>query len=272
MLLITPYTPPNFLTPVGAWKMLKRLKKRGFPSVRNWRFVTLTINRDDYGSPEEAYYHGKQKLRNFIAQLRNDYAITRWCWKLEFHLPDTNGEMFPHWHLLIDYKRPIDVNDITQAWGLGRTQIKRVDGESFEYLFKYVAKSTDSLPDYILNLKQARFFQTSQKFFTGNGENEKQEPSLRLAATPSAKTKNGGSINSTIGERLQKWQKLAVARTEIISGVFRYSTLKLSSSWGHFRLNMCLTKFEHNVPEQILHIQSHKIQTSCPSLLACQPT
>ncbi|MDB6166301.1 MAG: hypothetical protein JWQ83_1441, partial [Lacunisphaera sp.] len=180
MLTLRPYVVPNFWTALGASAKLRQLERRGFPAnIRNWRFVTLTMDRVRYPDPSEAYEVGKRHLRQFLYELKKTYRFTRSCWKLEFHKADTerDDQKWPHWHLLIDYKRPIQYSDIDALWGKGRTEIKGVTDSGFKYLFKYVTKSVADLPEWITSRRSVRLFQMSKGFLPASGgANEKQMP------------------------------------------------------------------------------------------------
>src|SRR5690606_19870837 len=64
MIALYPYQPRSFLTVLGSLAAVRHLKKKGFPeNLRNWRFVTLTIDRSEYPDPAEAYDVGTRHLR-----------------------------------------------------------------------------------------------------------------------------------------------------------------------------------------------------------------
>lgn len=270
MIRLSPYIVPNFLTPMGAWAKMRALEKRGFPqNLRNWRFITLTMDRSRYPDPEQAYEVGKRHLRQFIYELRKEYSITRWCWKLELHKPDGEGRRFPHWHLLIDYKRPIAVEDVHTRWGKGRTEIQAVRNQGFDYLFKYVAKSVSDLPDWITNRTCLRLFQTSRNFFPASGVvDDESEASPRLSAEePGANTENDALKSETIGERLDRWTKLVVSRIQTSEGGIRHQLHVMKDSWGSLRAHVCSLKFTHNLSEQKMRINSYSIETTCLRML-----
>lgn len=297
MIALYPYCPPSFLTVLGSLAAVRRIKRRGFPeSLRNWRFVTLTIDRSEYPDPSEGYDLAKRHLRKFIYALRKKYAIRRWCWKLEFHERDERtGEVYPHWHLLLDYKRPIPCEEITALWGKGRTEIKGVTDSRFDYLFKYVAKSVDLLPDWVLSRRQIRMFQTSSGFFpAGCVARELETASPRPAAVlPGSDTQNGvrhcgdgiSSVfadreprqNDTIGERLTRWARSVVSRSgDPEEGKPRYRLhIAIDGSWGELLVTACHHKFLHQLGESQIKITKNKIEASClqffpPSLLLYQ--
>lgn len=266
---LRPYAAPSFLTPQGAWAKRRQLERKGFPTkLRGWRFVTLTVNRDDFGSGLEAFEAGRRHLRQFIYELRDKYEIERWCWKLEFHAPDEQGEIYPHWHLLIDHKARIDKDDIRERWRLGRTNIKAIAGESLDYIFKYAVKAVDQLPEWLLSMRTVRFFQTSPGFFpeksSADSERDKRlKPSPRQSPEgPEGETKIGRS--DTIGERIQKWSQLVVSRTINEAGEVRHALYRnFEESWGAFLGALALVKHSCGIPCSDLKIKSNVVTTSC---------
>lgn len=159
------YASETWFTAEGARLKLKRLQQAGMPDFKDWRFITLTMANHS-GNPFDAYVRGKDRLRRFLAQFRK--AIGRpfkWCWKLEFH-----DDGFAHWHLLLDYTKriPAEVLDrIEKWWTLGRVNVRRVMRRDIFYVFKYVAKGVDDVPDWVAHHKgRFRVFQASAGFYT----------------------------------------------------------------------------------------------------------
>ncbi len=162
-----PYASENWWTVAGARKKERRLRKAGLPSFKDWRFVTLTM-ADRTISALEAYIRGKDRIRRFLARLRAAFGRSfLWCWKLEFHHDD---EGYPHWHLLIDYRKRIPQEMLAVLelwWGLGRINVRRVKAQDIDYLFKYVAKAAEEVPEWVGTYKgRIRVFQTSRGFYT----------------------------------------------------------------------------------------------------------
>jgi hypothetical protein len=162
-----PYSSESWWTAGGARKKERRLRKAGLPDFANWRFLTLTI-ADRTVSPLQAYLLGKNRIRRFLARLRT--ALGRrflWCWKLEIHHDDGG---YPHWHLLVEYKQRIPEEmlfEIERWWGLGRINVKRVKATDIRYVFKYVAKGAEDIPEWVGRHKgRIRVFQTSKGFYT----------------------------------------------------------------------------------------------------------
>lgn len=155
----------SWFTCEGARLKARRLRARGIPDLKNWRFITLTVD-DRSASPLTVYLRGKEKLRRFTASWRECLGRkVEWLWKLELH-----EDGYPHWHMLIDYleKIPRDFFEEVQSWwGLGRINVRRVRRDSLHYIFKYICKGGQSIPDWVLDYKGViRCVQGSSGFFT----------------------------------------------------------------------------------------------------------
>ena len=275
-MLLYPYTPPSFLTPMGSLGKARQLKAKGFPeNLRNWRFLTLSINRDNYSCPFEAYEIGTRHLRQFIYDLRElGFNIPRYCWKLEFHKPDEDGEIWPHWHMLLDYKRPIPADLINGCWGKGRTEIKGVRDKGFDYMFKYMSKELDELPDWVLEMKRLRCFQSSVGFFppapqkisVSDGVEKIEDASPRESGDRCARdTQNNALRNQTIGERLERHQHTVVSRIQCDDLSYRH-TLHINPhpTWGALLVSVSRIKLSGKLDQNTLSItSSNRIETTC---------
>lgn len=275
---ISPYVVPGFWTELGALAKIRQLVRRGFPdNLRNWRFITLTLDPTRFPDPEAGYEAGKRSLRDFVWRLKRDYAIRRWCWKLEFHEPDEQGRVYPHWHLLVDYKRSIDCEEINRRWAKGRTEIKGVTDARFDYLFKYVTKAADNLPQWVLDRQQMRLFQTSIRFFPSpaGGESKEEKPSPRQAGDDLPSDTQNESIgkSDTIGERLQKWSKLVISRTTLDDGSTRHRLFRIKhDSWGALLVTFCHLRFAHGLADDVLKISRNKIESEITTWIpSCLP-
>jgi hypothetical protein len=50
------YSPPNWLTKSGVNKKRAAIERKGLPGFRNWRFITLTLDREQFeGCPLSGY-------------------------------------------------------------------------------------------------------------------------------------------------------------------------------------------------------------------------
>lgn len=277
---LRPYAPPSFWTTQGAWAKQRQLERKGFPTdLRNWRFVTLTVDPKEYPDPFMAWALGKRHLRQFVYLLKKKYGIRRWCWKLEFHEPDEDGRIYPHWHLLFDYKQRIDKDELAALWGKGRTQIKRVDGEGFEYLFKYAVKAIDCIPDWILRRTNVRLFQTSKGFFPPAPKkisaDDVEKQNERIASPrdgedgPVPETQNYRINTETIGERLERWSRYVVSRSISEEGGVIHRVMEMTcDSWGQLLVQLGRIKIRSRVPCSVLTVRENLIQTSCLSHLS----
>lgn len=278
MMEIRPYAPPSFWTTQGAWAKQRQLIQKGFPAIRNWRVLVLTFNRDEYPDPFIAWQVGKRHMRQFIYELKKVYPFTRWAWKMEFHEEDDEGRTYPHWHVLIEYTQRMDWEVIKELWGKGRTWVQRVDGQSFEYLFKYAVKAIDRIPDWILSRTIVRLFQTSKGFFpkkakTLSADNvEKQNTETAsprgTGAGPARETQNYDRHFETIGERLQRWSRYVVSRSTSDEGKVIHRVYEMTcDSWGQLLVRLGRIKIRSGIPSSDLHVTENCIQTSCLNLL-----
>ena len=180
-----PYSSESWWTAAGARKKERRLIRAGLPDFTNWRFLTLTMaNREIL--PQGAYAKGKERIRRFLAQIRK--ALGReflWCWKLEFHHDDCG---YPHWHLLIEYKQRIPqemFSEVERWWGLGRINVRRVKARDVRYVFKYVTKVAEDMPEWIGRHKgRIRVFQTSRGFYTQHQVRAKKQEEPKSHVEP----------------------------------------------------------------------------------------
>lgn len=167
-----PVRVESWFNEYGAARKRRRLERKGIPCMRDWRFTTLTI-ADRSLSPHDAYLKGKDRLRRFLAQVRELVGHQfRWFWKLEFH-----HDGYPHWHLAWEHTAKLTEGELTalgDCWGLGRVNTKRIRGDEMQYLFKYAAKSATSasgdlclgVPEWVLHAKKLiRVVQASRGFY-----------------------------------------------------------------------------------------------------------
>jgi hypothetical protein len=192
------YHRPSWFSPLGVRAKRKRIEAKGLPNFHNWRFITLTIDPDLFETPLAAYLAASDHMRRFLYACRTAdlwKKTAKWCWKLEFQ---RSG--WPHWHLLVEKRSKIDCEKIKELWGLGRTNVERVNERGFRYNFKYAFKATEvegdegnyqGAPDWFLDymgqksvavtlsdgtveevskpvtFARVRFWQTSRGFYTG---------------------------------------------------------------------------------------------------------
>lgn len=181
---------PNWVTPSGVYKKRRIIELLGTPEFKGRRFITLTLNPDQFGNcPVTGYEEGKAHLRRFLEAGRLAGLWDRkayWCWKLEFQ---KNG--WAHWHLIIDRTKKFtsdELSKIASIWSFGRVNVRRISNSKFGYQFKYAFKgvfqsdSEDSglcVPQWFLDhykpssagskpvsYARVRFWQASKGFYT----------------------------------------------------------------------------------------------------------
>ena len=159
-------------------------------------------------------------MRQFIYELRLKVGVKfGYAWKLEFH---ENG--YPHWHCLLLYKKKMPYSYVDDCWRLGRTNTQRVKSEEFEYLFKYVSKTVENIPDWVQDAQfPISFWQTS-------GFHDIQKTSPR----PDSSEK-GIRPFRTIRQKIHKWKRMVlVTKTAFSEPRKRYRILELNTSFSEF--------------------------------------
>jgi hypothetical protein len=215
-----PYVPASWFHPEGIHKVLKKLSPR-LPDVSGKLFLTFTLDPSLFRSSEEAFEKGRAKLRKVFYELRNgvvwegrEYKIDApYGIKVEFH---ENG--WAHFHAIFLTHRFLPGPLLTGMWGLGRTDVRRIDSKEFRYLLKYVTKEGD-LPDWILNRKRLRVFQSSKGFLKPAKD---AEDSSAAEKTADREPERRRRRRFTIGERLERWGRLAVIRNGILNRIVEF--------------------------------------------------
>lgn len=278
MVELTPYFVPNFWTERNAAAKRRQMKRRGMPELEGGRFITVTVKRTQERedgttyllSPEEAYELGKERLRRFIFRLKRKYRIRRWFWKMELHQPDEFGEQYAHWHFWFDYGGHIPGEELTQAWGLGRTDIRRVRRKEWDYLFKYMCKEAGELPEWLASKTKVRLFQTSMGFFpkseedfAGNDIDTADEmPSPRQLEDIDETQNDSNHQMDTIGERIVRWTRCIVARTQNLDGSYHHKLRVMeATNWGQLLAEFARIRFSCGIPAEECTITTNKITT-----------
>jgi hypothetical protein len=250
LVTITPHVPANWYSVEGAFKKFKLLEKKGLPSFKDWRFLTLTVDNDKFKSGKSAYEYIKPRLRFFIRRLKQylNSNDLQYCWKLEFQ---QNG--YPHWHLLINYKKIISVRDIYQIWANGYVDIKRIESKNLPYVFKYCAKSLDGLPHWFLEYNRPRVFQSSGLFVSSSdpdwsvSDNEDVEE---------VKLKTSASSPETLGDRLKRYKN----SVNIRKNGKTIKTVNVFCSFGTFLVSAFQYKFTKFINAYCIEIPNNQIQ------------
>lgn len=196
------YHGPNWFTERGVQLKRREIERKGLPVLKRCKFLTLTTDGHGLVDPVVAYEKGKDRMRRFLAKLREVIGPFAWAWKLELH-----DDGYPHWHLIIDYRKfipPDFLEMFTVWWGLGRVNVTGIKQKRFRYLFKYVSKMASGdcdeesgldLPSWVLDYQKRlkdgrmssgiRFWQTGGGFYTivKKGE-EKEEKPQRTSRVP----------------------------------------------------------------------------------------
>ncbi|MBN86216.1 MAG: hypothetical protein CL885_01700 [Dehalococcoidia bacterium] len=230
-LTVTAYEPSNWFTPSGAKKKLKELQNKGMPSLKHWHMITLTVDPLQFSDPQEAYEYIKPRLRKWVYLVRQHHNQKNnpYFWKLEFQ---QNG--WPHWHLCFYHGkgRKLDVDFIERTWKFGATNC-RYNKTDTDYLFKYVSKVGQELPNWVLHYPQSiRVFQSSnlfrleEKFAQVMAAISKMSPEyvrdylnktseeLDIITEFKEQEEPGSRRFYTIKEKLEKWRKQAVISWE----------------------------------------------------------
>ena len=93
---------------------------------------------------------------------------------------------------------------VSGLWGLGFVKVKRVKGNTWRYLLKYVVKGTGALPSWVLDYpKRIRVFQTSVGFY------DSPSPAAKKAADPEPT----GANPRTLRQRFGDWEGSASVRS-----------------------------------------------------------
>jgi hypothetical protein len=188
------------------------------PDVSRKLFLTFTVDPELYSSPEAAFEHSRDRLRRIshrhrkgvvwedkVYRIDAPYAI-----KLEFH---KSG--WAHFHAIFLTRRYLPKALLDHLWGLGFTNVRRINSHKFHYLLKYVTKA-GSLPDWVLRRKRLRIFQSSRGFLS-----PLDQPS-RKPDQENPKPNRPKRPSTTIGERIELWKRKAILKTGE-----RYRTLPL---------------------------------------------
>lgn len=209
------YEPPNWFTPAGLRRKRRQIEAKGIPNLRNWRFITVTVDPAFFESELDSYLVAKDQLRRFAESIHQKFGRdVVYCWKLEFQ---KNG--YPHWHFAVSITRKLSFNEmrfLSEAWGLGRVNVRRIEGESLDYFFKYVFKNPRqaglALPDWFLDyhrpataegkpasFERVRFWQASRGFYTG-----------KVAGRVESGEKQSCLVPRPVRERVERAERLLI--------------------------------------------------------------
>lgn len=219
--ILRAYSPRSWFHPRGIHRVVKALEPR-LPDVGGSLFLTFTLDPAHFdGDAEAAFENGRDHLRRVFHRLRQGetwqgrrYAVDgAYCVKVEFH---RNG--WAHFHVIFLTRRYVPNDLLRKLWGRGITHVRRISDAKFRYLLKYVTKGGE-LPDWIRARSRLRVFQSSSGFL---------KPAETAEATGPEPQPRKRTQVATIGERLERWARLAVLETPAL-GVRR--TLELGGRW-----------------------------------------
>lgn len=204
-LVLSEYIPKSWFHPKGIRKVLRDLEPR-LPEVSGRLFLTFTVDPKLFANPSSAYDYSRGKLRKVFYALRKgidwegrNYAIRApYCVKTEFH---ENG--WAHFHVLFLTRRFVPAELIAALWGIGRINIKRISGNDFRYLLKYITKGGNELPQWVQDRRRMRIFQPSHGFITP------ELSSNTKASEASLSCRNVRRESLTIRERIRRWARMA---------------------------------------------------------------
>ncbi|QYY35272.1 hypothetical protein [Ruficoccus sp. ZRK36] len=212
---VSPYIPKSWFHPLGIFKVVAALLPR-LPDVSGCLFLTFTVNQLYFGGPESAFDYSRARLRKLFYALRKGvewegkrYRMDApYCVKVEFH---KNG--WAHFHVVFLTKRHLPGALLNQLWGLGRTNVKRINNKDFQYLLKYVCKG-GQIPEWVLNRKSMRIFQSSRGFYKDTPADAKaDEPATEETADDLEAEEQDAEESKerlTIGERIDRWSHRAL--------------------------------------------------------------
>lgn len=138
---------------VGGNRASSRLKNRlqeRIKNPRNYLFITLTYRPEDYKNGLQLYREQREKrhIQKFIERLQRYLGVSlkgKWARKMEM-----TKSGYLHFHLIINSQKYVPHADLTTIWGHGFVWINRLNQERLQYFCKYVAKSFEQLPSYLL--------------------------------------------------------------------------------------------------------------------------
>ncbi|HTB62472.1 MAG TPA: hypothetical protein VK737_02690, partial [Opitutales bacterium] len=195
------FIPRSWWHPIGAYILCKEFSLRT-PNLCNTVTITFTIDRTKFKTPLDAWVAGVLRTSDFMEAFRAKYGPTEYFIGLEFQREDADGEAWPHWHAILLRRGTYDKKWITQQWGYGWTDVRRIRDKTLDYFLKYVTKCYDAVPDWVLPLNRIRRVRYSRHFLQAVVKAE-------VAATG---MKSGPRVQRTIGERLDDWASRATIK------------------------------------------------------------
>lgn len=245
------YYSEGWWTAEGARLKARRLQQAGLPNFTNWRFITLTVAIRGV-PPAVAYQRGKDRMRRFLARVRKAIGRAfRWCWKLEFH-----EDGYAHWHLLLEYLKRIPPEMLAEMetwWGLGRINVRCVRGADIRYVFKYVAKGPEDVPEWVARHRgRIRVFQASPRFYTRRAQREAKRSTPTMCL-----------VRVDLFRRLGWDQRKALLVTVDHRGIRRVQAVKLRTTFNALLLMRAYESIHKRVqlaPPGVVNLSQHQAQ------------
>lgn len=226
---VKPHTPHTFWNPDGAYFAVRKMFPRGLPSAKGAKFLTFTVDRSQYDSPQEAFHALKKEPAYAMQRLRKKYQIHGYILKFELH-----KDAWPHWHAIVWTGQKIDLDDLNAAWGFGWAHVKRVKGEgtgALYYALKYITKDC-VMPEWVRQETRIQVCRKSQRFYeeleAAGHEFEPIKPKREVRAL--MEKKRVLHVERTLGERADRWLRQAKV-TIIECGRRRHSVVECSKPY-----------------------------------------
>jgi hypothetical protein len=125
------------------------LTKQGM--FRKPALLTLTVARDQFDTPEQAFGTITDTKRGLLRRLMRSLDVRLWVWVLEFQQMTCTG--WPHWHFLIDLDDlPNRRLDLGKAWHLWRDKwaLGGIDLQARPNGFKNAAHAINYITKYLI--------------------------------------------------------------------------------------------------------------------------
>lgn len=259
---IKQHVPHSFWHKDGAYKASRKLLNQGLPDCKNAKFLTLTVARRDsegnelYRGPADCYEKLKKEPAYLVQRLKYlKYRIIAYIVKLELH-----EDGWPHWHLVLWCKDYIPFEAINDKWSHGFTKINKVRKEQgLIYTLKYSFKGVDP-PDWVKEYGRIQVCRKSQNFYASLKENGyKVEAFPTVKKFGSVKKKTPTTLR-TIGERLERWRKMADV-VICIQGKKTHHTFLLDYEFGYVHYVLCRNtkNRKYTLTSKTIQFESHTI-------------
>ena len=188
--------------PVLAWRTRQAILLRASNSLRIPAMLTLTVDRKEFPSPQQAHQFISEKGR--LRLLLRRLGVDSYFWVLEFQ--QSTGGGWPHWHILFDLADcPGQKIDLDKAWTCWRRRWN-IGGLHFQplrrgfndtkhavfYITKYLGKQpSKGFPLWVLeSRKRIRLCQASQNF-GAIAMAERERKATAVQVLPNGKMRRG---------------------------------------------------------------------------------